>query len=212
MEKVERNQCLLLHLAAGILRNGSGRPRRVPGRGRVFNLVQELRRVELANALLAMESLQDGKSVEGAIVKSNAHDVRHPSDDRGFRTLDFFLSSVLIDRCIGCLRIFDVGRGADGYDVSVHLFSNSIDDIMLSKRGFRWIKMAQMTTNQAAKRRIRSVHRARVGYGRLKPADRVPVFSSHEEFETAKAQYADNLNMIISCQERRGESGTHPLS
>ena len=73
--------------------------------------------------------------------------------------------------------------------------------IRFAKRGLRWIKMAQMTTTQAANRRIRSEHRAHIGYGRLKPAGRVPVFSSHEEFEMAKAQYADALEMIIIAQE-----------
>ena len=111
IENVERNQCVLLHLAAGILWNESGRPRRVPDRGRVFTLVQELRRLELKNALTALESLQDDASLEGMIVKSNAHGACNPSHDRDFRTLGFFLSSVLDGRKIGCLGIFDVGRG-----------------------------------------------------------------------------------------------------
>ena len=42
VENVERAQCVLLHLAAGILRNESGRSKRVTDRGRVFTLVQEL--------------------------------------------------------------------------------------------------------------------------------------------------------------------------
>ena len=110
IENVERNQCVHLHLAAGILWNESGRPKRVPGRGRVFTSVQELRRVELTNALLASESLRDDTSLEGMIVRSNAHDVCRPSRDRDFRTLGFFLSSVLTDRGIGCLRIFAWGE------------------------------------------------------------------------------------------------------
>ena len=152
VENVERNQCVLLHLAAGILRNESGRPKRVPDRGRVFTLVQELRRIELPNALLAMESLQDDTSLEGMIVKSNAHDVCHPSHDRDFRTLGFFLSSVLTDRGIGCLRIFDVGRGTNGYDVSVHLFPNSIGDngsvyidLIAHRHHMRWGKLVEDT-------------------------------------------------------------------
>ena len=34
VENVERDQCVLLHMAAGILWNESGRPKRVPDRGR----------------------------------------------------------------------------------------------------------------------------------------------------------------------------------
>ena len=83
--------------------------------------------------------------------------------------------------------------------------------IRFAKRGLRWIKMAQMTDTQAASRRIRSEHRARVGYGRLKPADRIPVFSSREEFDLAKAQYIDTLKLIISAREEIDDtSGTHP--
>ena len=79
--------------------------------------------------------------------------------------------------------------------------------IRFAKRGIRWVKMAQMTNIQAANRRIRSEHRARVGYGRLKPQDRVPAFSSHEEFDLAKQQYVETLNLII---ESRQPSGAHP--
>ena len=111
VENVERNQCVLLHMAAGILWNEFGRPKRVPGRGGVSTSVQELRRVELKNALLASEALKDDVSPEGMIVKSNAHDACYPLHDRDFRTLGFFQSSVLTDRKIGRLRIFDVGRG-----------------------------------------------------------------------------------------------------
>ena len=82
--------------------------------------------------------------------------------------------------------------------------------IRYAKRGLRWIKMAQMTTIQAANRRIRSEHRANVGYGRMKPADRAPVFSPHGEFDRAKAQYVETLNSIARARENRDESGNHP--
>lgn len=38
------------------------------------------------------------------------------------------LSSVFEDLDAGRLRIFDIGRGTNGYDVSVHLFSNNVGD------------------------------------------------------------------------------------
>lgn len=149
---VERIQCVLLHLAAGILWNESGRPKRVPDRGRVFTLVHELRRLELTNALLASESLRGDTSLECMIVKSNAHDVCHPSHDRDFRTLCFFLSSVLTGRGTGCLGIFDFGRGTNGYDVSVRLFSNSSDDngsvyidLIAHRHHMRWGKLVDDT-------------------------------------------------------------------
>ena len=110
IENVGRSQCVLLHLAADMLRNESGRRKRAPGRGRVFTSVQELRRIELRNSLPATEALSEDTPTEGIIVKSNSHDACHPSHDRDFRTLGFFLPSVLLDLKTGRLRIFDVGR------------------------------------------------------------------------------------------------------
>ena len=77
--------------------------------------------------------------------------------------------------------------------------------ILFAKRGLRWVKMAQMATICAPNRRLRSEHRARVGYGCLKPIDRIPVFSPHEDFDLAKKQYVETLNMIIESQQRSEE-------
>ena len=57
-------------------------------------------------------------------VKSNALDATHYSHDRDFGTIDFFLNNTLESLGCGCLRIFDVGRGAGGYDVAAHVFAN----------------------------------------------------------------------------------------
>ena len=127
-ENVERNQCVLLHLAAGLFWNESGRKKQVPDRGRVFLLAQELRLIELTNAPLASEALKGDQSLESLIVKSNSRDSTQASHDRDFRTLGFFLSSVLSGLKQGCIRIFDIGRGPNGYEVSVHLLSNNGDD------------------------------------------------------------------------------------
>ena len=63
VENVERNQCVLLHLAVSMLWNESGMSKRVPGRGRVFALAQELRRTEFANDSLASEALREDASL-----------------------------------------------------------------------------------------------------------------------------------------------------
>merc|ERR1712112_558268 len=62
------------------------------------------------------------------------------------------MGSVLTDRGIGCLRIFDVGRGTNGYDVSVHLFSNTSDDngtvyidLIAHRHHMRWGKLVDDT-------------------------------------------------------------------
>ena len=92
-----RNQCVLLHLAAGMLCNESGRSKLPPGRGRVFALTRDLRRAELEKDLHTTSALKDDSSLEIAIIRSNAHDVTNPSRDRDFRTLCFRLSSVTLD-------------------------------------------------------------------------------------------------------------------
>ena len=131
-ENVERNQCAMLHLAAGLFWNESGRKKPVPDRGRVFMLAHELRRLELTNAQLDVKSLKGDISLEGMIIRSNARDATHASHGRDFRTLGFPLSSILTDLEDDCVRIFDICRGSDGYDVSVHLFPNCGDDNGLS--------------------------------------------------------------------------------
>ena len=51
-----------------------------------------------------------------------------PSHDRDFRTLCFRLSEALSDLQSGRLRIFDIGRGADGYEVAANCSPTSGDD------------------------------------------------------------------------------------
>ena len=108
VENVGSNQCVLLHLAAGIFWNESGLSKRAPSRGWIFTLVREIRRLELNNALLATDTSHGDTSSEAMIAKSDAHDVRHPSHGRHFRTLGFFISSTLLDLKGGFLRKFDI--------------------------------------------------------------------------------------------------------
>ena len=72
-----------------MLWNATGRKKQVPDRGRIFTHGQELRRLELANAQLAVGSLNGDTSSEGMIVKRIAHDATHASRGRDFRTLVF---------------------------------------------------------------------------------------------------------------------------
>ena len=76
--------------------------------------------------------------------------------------------------------------------------------IRFAQRGIRWIKMARPAGISAANRRCRSELRARVGYGRLKPADPAARVESHDDFDHAKAQYAETLSITI--QERNAPS------
>ena len=69
--------------------------------------------------------------------------------------------------------------------------------IRCAKRGTRWIKMTQPAGISATNRRFRSEHRAEIGYGRLGPTERVPLFSTHEDFDQAKAQYEGTLSILI---------------
>ena len=152
VENVERNQCVSLHLVAGIFWNESGRSKRAPGLGGFSALVQEIRRLELTNALLANEASKDDSSMGDMIVKSNDHDVCHHSHGRDFRTLGCFLSSTLVDLKGGFRRIFDIGRGTTGYDVSVHLSPNNFSgsglayiDLIAHRHHMRWGKLVEGT-------------------------------------------------------------------
>lgn len=62
------------------------------------------------------------------IAKRNARDVLRPSRDRDCRALGYCRPSALLDLKVGCLRIFDIGLGTNGYDVSVRLFGNNFSD------------------------------------------------------------------------------------
>lgn len=108
-------------------------------------LAQELRKMELTHAQLAAESLNDDDSLGGLITKCNAHDATHASHDRDFRTLGFPLSSVLNYLKNGCIRIFDIDLGPNGYEVSFHLFSSEgcdngiiYIDLIAHRHHMRW--------------------------------------------------------------------------
>ena len=128
VENVERHQCVISHFGIMYFWGESGRSKRVPVRGRISTAVQEIRAIELPIALFSTEASKFGSSLEGVIAKSNARDVRNPAHVRDFRTLGSRLSSALLDLVGGRLRIFDIGRGTNGYDVSVHLFANNSSD------------------------------------------------------------------------------------
>ena len=56
--------------------------------------------------------------------------------------------------------------------------------------------MAQTAGISATNRRFRSEHRSQIGYGWLKPTERIPLFSRHEDFDQAKAQYEETLSIL----------------
>ena len=87
-------------------------------------------------------------------MESGSHVVRHPLHGRDFRALGFSLSSVLSYLNKYCLRIFDIGRGDNGYAVSMsaHLFPNKIDDggvtyidLMSHRHHMSWGKLVDDT-------------------------------------------------------------------
>ena len=60
-----------------------------PGRSRVCTLSQELRLLELKNALLALVAPKGDSFTDGMISRRNAHESPKPSHGRDFRTLVF---------------------------------------------------------------------------------------------------------------------------
>ena len=58
----------------------------------------------------------------------------------------------MADLNAGCLRFFDIGHGAHGYDASTHLFSNNVDnnglyyiDLIARRHHMRWGELAEDT-------------------------------------------------------------------
>ena len=66
--------------------------------------------------------------------------------------LGVFAPSVLLGLRDGCIRIFDIGRGTNGYDASVRLYSNRVDDngaayidLIAHRHHMRWGKLVDDT-------------------------------------------------------------------
>ena len=132
-EKLERNQCTLIALAAGITARIPGQTRNIPSASRAKLLASELRWREWAQSEKgSFEGINPHSSNE-KIVASLRHDIRNANHGRDYRSLCIFLAEYLEQQEIA-IRVFDVLRSGAG-DTSLQV--NVIGGLALcERRGF----------------------------------------------------------------------------
>ena len=88
------------------------------------------------------------QAVAEQLVASHAHDVLHSNHDRDFRGIYFFLHELLKEQApmVG-VRIFDIGRGCQQHEVTVHLLCEGRGedctqflDLVAFRHHIRWAK------------------------------------------------------------------------
>ena len=149
----ETNQCIILHLGAALAWHSRGRKKSIPSRGVIYQQAMVTRQEEAAHAKEAGEAVKVPRSAEEQVISSHAHDALNSNHDRDFRGIFFFLKNLwgeiapLVD-----LRVFDIGRGCQQHEVTVHLFRHSKDepndgflDLVAFRHHMRWAKPCQDT-------------------------------------------------------------------
>ena len=88
--KSERNQCVILHLAAAYEWVLQGCPRRPPALSRVRTVGAQIRQEEYQQSLLFMESAPEPSTLRDFELSSSAHDALSAHHDRSFEDLNLF--------------------------------------------------------------------------------------------------------------------------
>ena len=96
-DKVERNQCVVLHMAAAYEWVPQGRPRMPSAMSRVHAIGTQLRQAEFQQAADSMAAARPPISLRDHEVASAAHDVLSGHHDRGFEDMDLFFSASFKD-------------------------------------------------------------------------------------------------------------------
>ena len=147
-DRKECNQCVILHLGAALAWHVRGRKKVVPSRGVVYHYAMVTREHEAHQAHEANLSLKNPQSLAEQLISSHIHDVLHCNHDRDFRGIFFFLYDLLKEQAplVG-VRIFDVGRGCQHHEVTVHVFLDSREedcnqylDLVAFRHHIRWAK------------------------------------------------------------------------
>ena len=99
--KIEKNQCVCVHLALGLEWASQGFPRRVPTKSRVMILASQLRKVEYQQAQMFMGKCPWPTTRNGAKIPPIAHDVMTSHHDRGFRDIHVFSLERNLDCVLG---------------------------------------------------------------------------------------------------------------
>ena len=148
VERKEKNQCVMLHLGAALMWQLKGRGKNVPNRGWIYHQAMQIREEEVSQAKEADRSIGEPKNAKEQLILSHAHDALQANHDRDFRGIFLFLCAFWKELApqVG-LRVFDVGRGCQQHEVTVHVFSPEAPkgepeylDLVAFRRHMRWAK------------------------------------------------------------------------
>ena len=123
---MERNQCVVLHLAAAYEWVLQGCPRRPPSLSRVHTVGMQLRQSEYQQASECMVTSAPPSCMRDYEVASSAHDVLSAHHDRGFEDLDLFFSTVFSQPMMP-LVVIEVNMATQPPRTRALVFSNSMD-------------------------------------------------------------------------------------
>ena len=152
-ERKEGNQCVMLHLGAALAWLIRGGGKTVPTRGAVYHQAMITRSEEVKQAREAELSIGTPRTAQEQLILSHTHDVLNFGHDRDFRGVFFFLFDLWAELAgdVG-LRVFDIGRGCQQHEVTVHVFYNENNrkndkfiDLVAFRHHMRWAKPCQDT-------------------------------------------------------------------
>ena len=88
----ERNECVCAHLALGMEWAAQGRPRRIPNKSIVMDLLAQVRSAEFQQAQMFMNIPDKPTMKSGAKLFPLPRDVMSPRHDRNFQVVILYLS------------------------------------------------------------------------------------------------------------------------
>ena len=113
IEPQEKNQCVLLHTAAGTQWVKGGKRNGIPILARVLAESEEWRKEEFAQAKEAIRSLGDMGGEYAAEIRSAAHDVVQNGHGRDYRSFVLFYKGLMGRNRIS-VRVFDLSSREGG--------------------------------------------------------------------------------------------------
>ena len=146
VDKSESNQCVLLHLVAGVMWNRGGRKLGIPELSKILLETEEWRMAEVLQATHALQHCEGIDNVFAQELLSLSHDVLSTGHDRDYRSISVFLNEHLGEEDVG-VRIFDIRpRAEGGYVLLINVFPDSTEpsknfvDLVAFKHHMRWLK------------------------------------------------------------------------
>ena len=130
-DKLEKNQCVCVHMALGIEWITQGRPRRIPDKNMVMIVASQVRSAEYQQSQEFMTRCSQPRSESSAKLFSLAHDVMTASHDRNFQDIHLFLDGLDMGMHRQVVRIFDLEWRGNHTTINVHQFGDMDQQIGL---------------------------------------------------------------------------------